>query len=291
MNLYTEKMKLVCNLKDFLDSKDFQEVLTPVLRRDNSNKVIQRVCTDLGFALRDSHELQLRYLLSRYHSVYEIGSCFRREDVAKSATNAAEFLLMELFTSKYDLVDLEALTREFILRYRPDTKFEAISVAECIRKDLNVDLFNTDEYELFCVLRKRYPDESFEQDYKYVLHYIETEIEPLGKGKVIFFRDYPQCTCSYANIISGSVVSRFELFADGLELANAFDDECSPERFIERNRQYPIFPAEENATVRGLKDGTLPSKSAGLGIGIERLCMFIYGNTDFNDFAFPSEDF
>ncbi len=278
-------------LKEFLDGKGFQEVLTPVLRKDTGSKVTQRISTDISYALRDSHELQLRYLLSEYPCVYEIGSCFRREDRTKSATKANEFLLMELFSCRHNLEDLKKIMKELILSYKPDTEFEEISIAGYIRENLGIDLFKSDQSELYSVLRKLYPEEKFEYDYKYVMHYIEAEIEPLGKNKIVFFMEYPECTCSYADIISGSVVSRFELFADGLELANAFDDECLPERFADRNKLLPIFPKEEAAIVRGLDEGILPEKSAGLGIGIERLCMFIYGSNDINDFAFPSEDF
>lgn len=287
MNHFKQKMSLVCDLKHFLELHRFNEVLTPVLRKD-SGSLIKRIGVTVGGALRDSHELQLRYLLSYYDSLYEIGSCFRDEE---TETKAQEFLLMELFSSKHSLDDLMELTKQFILQQKPEIVFEQISIAELIDNMFNIDLFSGQQKLLFQKLKQKYSHEHYPNDYEYVIHYIEEEVEPLSKGKVVFLTDYPECTCSYANIKKGDVINRFELFANGLELANGFEDECSPNRFIERNSQLPIFKKEEETIVRMLSDGSLPSKSAGVGIGIERLCMFLLDSKSIVDFAFPSNDF
>lgn len=287
MNHFKQKISLICDLKQFLESRGFNEVLTPVLRKD-SGSLIKRISVATGDALRDSHELQLRYLLSDYDSVYEIGSCFR-DEVAE--TKAQEFLLMELFSSKHSLNDLMELTKQFILQQKPEIVFEQISIAGLIGNEFGIDLFSGQQELLFQKLKQKYSQEHFDYDYKYVIHYIEEEVEPLSKGKVVFLTNYPECTCSYANIKKGDVINRFELFADGLELANGFEDECSPQRFRERNSLLPIFKKEEETILRMLSDGSLPSKSAGVGIGIERLCMFLLDSKNIVDFAFPSDDF
>ena len=290
MNLFLQKMNVVRDLKEFLNEQGFQEVLTPVLRK-NHGTLIPRIQLINGQALRDSHELQLRYLLSEYNSIYEIGSCFREESEENTSTNSREFLLMELFTSKHSLLDLKELTKQFLLRQKPDTVFYEISIAECIKNQFNIDLFHEDQEILIRKLKKIYPHENFLYDYEYVLHYIKKEIEPLSQGKVVFLIDYPECTCSYAKIKKGNIISRFELFADGLELANGFDDECSPESFIARNECLPIFQNEEETIVKCLSSSLLPANSAGVGIGIERLCMFLFESDEITDFAFPSKAF
>ena len=290
MNLYTKKIQIIHDLRSFLENRGFQEVLTPTLRKDPGN-LIGRIPLRDGSALRESHELQLRSLLSFYPCVYEIGSCFRDEDEAKADTNAKEFLLMELFSSKHNLADLKDFMKQFILRHRPNTIFGEVSIAGQISKDFGIDLFHEPQSKLYEALKRRYPQKQFVSDYEYVAHYIKEELEPLSKGTVIFFTDYPECTCSYANILQGSVISRFELFADNIELANAFDDECSAHRFIERNKPLPIFPHEEAVIARGLNDGSLPANSAGLGIGIERLCMFLHDSEKISDFNFPIDGF
>lgn len=290
VNLFQKKMKIVNDLKVFLNENGFQEVLTPVLRK-NSGNLIPRIQLVNGQALRDSHELQLRYLLSEYDSIYEIGSCFRDEPKENVSTSTQEFLLLELFTSQYSLFELKELTKQFILRQKPNTIFYEISIAECIKNKFNIDLFYEDQELLITKLKKEYPQESFLYDYEYVLHYIQKEVEPLSKGKVVFLTDYPECTCSYAKIKKGNVISRFELFSDELELANGFDDECSPELFTIRNKSLPIFQNEEETIVKCLSTSLLPSSSAGVGIGIERLCMFLFESHQIADFAFPSNDF
>ena len=292
MNYYAKKTEVTANLQRFLQQHGFQEVHTPILRRD-AGQLIKRIRLEANFpyALRDSHELQLRWLLTIYDSVFEIGSCFRKETSDKSATNSGEFLLMELFTTKYDLQQIQELVRQFILSLKPDVVFEEISIADYIKEHLGVDLLIEPQEVLFQHLKQSEPMLSFEYDYEYVLHYIEAEIEPLSKGKVVFFTDYPECTCSYADIKQGAVIRRFELFANGLELANGFDDECNVARFRARNASCPIFPKEEQAVAHALETKKLPTVSAGVGIGIERLCMFLYGVDDIKMFSYISDAF
>lgn len=295
MNLFKEKMRIMRSMKEFLDAKGFHEVITPTLRREAGSliprlKVRSQSGEDYG-ALRDSHELQLRWLLTEYDSAYEIGSCFREE--GESPNNLREFLLMELFTVKYNCNELMEVVKEFLLRYKPDVSFEKISVAEHIKAELGIDLSRDPQELLFKKLKNMYPNGAGKNDYEYeyVLQYIEDKVEPLSRGKIAFFYDYPECTCSYAKIKSGNIISRFELFADELELANGFDDECSSELFRSRNMELPIFEGEEGAIADALKSGLLPRASAGVGIGIERLCMFIYGSKRIKDFSFPSDTF
>lgn len=292
MNYYARKTEVTAKLQRFLQKRGFQEVHTPILRRD-AGQLIKRIQlkADFPYALRDSHELQLRWLLTMYDSVFEIGSCFRVETSEKSATNSGEFLLMELFTTKYDIQQIQQLVRQFILSLKPDVFFEEISIADYIREHLDIDLLTESQEMLFQRLKQSDPTLSFEHDYEYVLHYIETEIEPLSKGKVVFFTDYPECTCSYADIKQGAVIRRFELFANGLELANGFDDECNAARFRARNASCPIFPQEEQAIADALETQKLPAVSAGVGIGIERLCMFLYGIDDIKMFSYISDAF
>ena len=291
MNYFTKKIEVIHKLKAFLDSKGFYEVLTPIIRKDAGSLIPRIKLEKSSQALRDSHELQLRYLLSEYKSIYEIGYCFRSESEDSAATNAQEFLLMELFSSRHNLKDLKELTKQFISYYMPDAIFFEISIAEQIKLNLGIDLFVDSEDILVRKLKEIYEDYNFDYDYEYILHYIETEIEPLSKGKIVFFTDYPECTTSYAKIDKGHVISRFELFADGLELANGFDDECDPDLFFSRNSELPIFPKEENAIIEGLLSGDLPSHSSGVGIGIERLCMYLFDRKNISDFSFISDCF
>ncbi len=292
MNCFAKKTEIIVKMQQFLNSYGFKEVRTPVLRRD-AGDLIKRIKLedDFPYALRDSHELQLRWLLTEFDSVYEVGSCFRHETADKSATNISEFMLMELFTSKYNLAQIKELVKEFILSVKPNTTFEEISISCHIKENIGIDLMTEPQETLYEHLKRHYADKSFENDYEYVLYYIETEIEPLSNGKVVFFTDYPECTCSYADIGRGNVIKRFELFANELELANGFDDECDAARFMERNKELPIFPKEENAIAEALESGKLPSASAGVGIGIERLCMFLYDVSDISEFSFTSDAF
>lgn len=289
MSLFMDKMCIAKELKTFLEIQGFWEVSTPVFRKD-IGKAIRRIRVEGGMALRDSHELQLRYLLSEKNAVFEIGSCFREEAEDKKQTNAKEFLLMELFTIEHDLKALMELIKKFIAKYKGNVVFKEISIAERIKVDLGIDLFSDPQDVLYEKLKKEYLCKEW-KDYQYVEQYIRDSIEPLSKNEIVFFTEYPECTCSYANILRGNVISRFELFADGIELANGFDDECNSERFLRRNAEFPLFSTEEKWIAECLEKGILPSKSSGVGIGIDRLCMFLYDIKDINKFSFPTNIF
>jgi len=292
---WRRKMEILHDLKSFLEGKGFCEVITQILRKEEGN-LSKRIAVDNFGFLRESHELLLRYTLAEYESVYEIGSCFRNE-VKGSSTNLPEFLLLELFTKKYNICELRSMLEQFILLSRPEIKFEEISVAVHIKENVGIDLFVSPQNLLYRKLREKYSNENFEHDYEYVNHYITKEVEPMtkqGNDICVFLTQYPECTCSYADTFIGSngnIINRFELFINGLEVVNGFDDECDSENFIRRNEKLPMFPIEEEYIAAALKNGVLPQKSAGLGIGIERLCALIERNTDVNQLGFMSDLF
>jgi lysyl-tRNA synthetase class 2 len=291
ISYYKEKISLISQLRDCFNKKGFTELITPVLRQGTGD-IIKRVPVESFGYLRDSHELQLRYALSIYDSVYEIGSCFRHEE-AGSNTNMSEFLLMEVFSSQYSIEDLCNSLRELLHQLNNVITIESMSVSGYIEDKLKIDLFTQPQKLLFDTLRGKYPKAKFNYGYEYVNLFISEEIEPLTKGKFIFLKDYPECTCSYAKIIGGessSVVNRVELFANCLEIANGFDDECNADRFLKRNNP-PIFENEELVTALALETGVLPKSSAGLGIGIERLCMALYGIENINQLQYISDKF
>jgi lysyl-tRNA synthetase class 2 len=120
--------------------------------------------------------------------------------------------------------------------------------------------------------------------------FIEAEIEPSSKNKIVIFKDYPICTISSARKIQNtkSLINRFELFINGSEIMHAYEDENDLEDFINRSKKVDLYNYEEKIIINNIKDGILPSNSAGLGIGIERLCMAVYNVNNINEYFFSS---
>jgi lysyl-tRNA synthetase class 2 len=124
-------------------------------------------------------------------------------------------------------------------------------------------------------------------------------VEPhLGTGKLTFLYDFPISQASLANVRQDNppVAERFELYINGIELANGFqeltDAQIQRERFeqdllVRQKKGLANVPIDENM-LDALEDG-LPDCS-GVALGIDRLCMIIMGVSDINQvITFPFE--
>ena len=228
--------------------------------------------------MRNCMEIQLRCMLAYYENVFEIGPCFRKEDKTKEKTNGREFILMELQVREQRLEFLMDLLEKFILRYRNDLKFEVISVSEVIAQEFGIRLSVDGEEALVRKLVERYPEFKFEQNFEIILHFIQCEIEPMSKGKCVFFVDYPVSTLSVArhSTESEEIIRRFELFIDGLEISNGYENENDMDVFIERSKKTCTYTSEEKYLVEQINKGIVPINTAVIGVGVERLCMIIH---------------
>ena len=118
----------------------------------------------------------------------------------------------------------------------------------------------------------------------------------LKKISPVFIYDYPECQAALAVIRAGdpAVAERFELFMEGMEIANGFTELCDAaeqrlrfERDLRQRSQdgEPQVPIDERF-LRALEQGLPPC--AGVAIGIDRLLMVLTGATSIEDvLAFP----
>ena len=124
-------------------------------------------------------------------------------------------------------------------------------------------------------------------------------IEPkLGHCQPTFIHDYPASQASLARIRDGDppLAERFEVFAEGVELANGYheltdptEQRCRFEADIQarENQGLPSVPIDERL-IAGLEHG-LPN-CAGVAIGVDRLIMLAFGSRNISDvLAFPIE--
>lgn len=277
---YKQKIEIIKSLKNFLFDIGATEVFTPVMRKTSSDSIC-RMKTEYGTYLRNCQELQLRLMMEYYGNVFEIGPSFRKED-KEDNTHGREFTLCEAqFIAKGMDFLIDSLKR-FIRLYRNDFVFEQISVANEIHRLTGINIVNEGEEALINYLKKRYPNFSFNQNFKLINYFIQQEIEPLSKGRCVFFIDYPTCTLSLAryNDSSKETIRRFELFINGIEVSNGYENSTDIDEFIERNQKVGMFTEEEKYLEKKLRDGSVPTDTSIIGIGIERLCMAIYDISD-----------
>jgi lysyl-tRNA synthetase class 2 len=174
------------------------------------------------------------------------------------------------------------LLKDFISARRNDFSFEEISIAETIKSETGIDIVVDGEAALIAFLKLKYPTYVYTQNFQLINYYIQQEVEPLSKGRCVFFTQYPACTLSLARYdgTTKEIVRRFEFFIDGIEVSNGYENSLDVDEFVERNKNVSMFTAEEQYLEKKLRQGLVPIDTSIIGIGVERLCMTIYNIPD-----------
>ena len=230
--------------------------------------------------LRASPELQMKKLLAAgMDRVYQIGPCFREGE--RGRRHSPEFTMLEWYRASADyldiLADMEALLAEILdLKGFNGFKglnglkgsnggFERITVREAYLRWAGWDPF------------AKWDAERFDFD-------MATKIEPNLPSGPVFLMDYPPQAASLAKL-RGNVAERWELYVNGLELANAFTELTDP---TEQRRRFEEARAER----RRLNEADYPldeeflgalaqmPPAGGVALGVDRLVMLVCGVDD-----------
>jgi lysyl-tRNA synthetase, class II len=316
--VFIKRSKIISGVREFLNEKDFIEVeiptLQPVYGGANARPFKTHInAWDLDMFLSISPELYLKRLtVGGLEKVYTICKNFRNEGVDK--THNPEFTMMECYQAYVDYNEMMKITEEmfeFIAKkvlgktkvdYQGteiDFKvpWERLTMKESIKKHANVDVDKLSDDELKDLLRT---------------HNIETRedvtrglaiallFEELVEDKLIqpvHITDHPKETTMLCKEKRGDkeLIERFESFAFGFELCNAYSElndsikqtELLKEQ-VEKGRggDEEAHPMDEDF-VRALEYGMPPT--GGLGIGIDRMVMFFTDSKTIRDvIAFPT---
>ena len=316
---FIKRSKIIKEIRNFLDGRDFMEVETPMLVSNAGGAAARPFEThynalDEDVKLRISLELYLkRLIVGGMERVYEIGRVFRNEGV--DTRHNPEFTLMELYqayTDYYGMMELaESMYRTVCEKVNGTTKikygeyeidfskpFERITMLDAVKKYSGVDFteIKTDE-EAKALAKERGIE--FEERHKkgdilnlFFEEYVEEhliqptfvmdhpiEISPLTKKKP----DAPD------------YVERFELFINGWEMANAYSELNDPidqrERFAAQEEALAAGDEEANHTdedfLNALAYGMPPT--GGIGFGIDRMVMLLTDSAAIRDvLLFPT---
>jgi len=316
--VFLKRAQMIRELRCFFDARGFVEVETPMMHTIAGGATARPFVThhnalDLDLYLRIAPELYLkRLVVGGLDRVYEINRNFRNEGL--STQHNPEFTMLEFYQAYADYRDLMDLTQELItglvtrvcgttsIRYGDHTldftAWRRLSMREAIREFWPVEAGPPPSAEKLAQpdavrdAARRFNDwarpqgrtllENVEKDDPGVLTAILFEFvaeEKLIQPTIIY--DFPRSVSplSKARKDDPSLVERFEFFAGGLELANAFSELNDPDEQERRFREQVERGGEEVPKevdydyVRALCYGLPPA--AGEGIGIDRLTMLL----------------
>jgi lysyl-tRNA synthetase class 2 len=295
-------------IRQFMAERNIMEVETPVLshatvtdvqldsfRSDYSSPQAASVRT---LYLQTSPEYAMKRLLaSGTGAIYQISRVFRNEEQGK--LHNPEFTILEWYQPDYDhqqlMQELEMFLNLFAMSH-----CEKTSYAEIFIQHTGLDPHTCDTNELI-KLAQQYGLSSVLEERSALLDFIFSyKITPLsGNTMPLFVYDYPACQCALAKLSDSSpkVAERFELFINGMEIANGFHELADAEEQLARFEQDLALRKKEKRPelaidylfLDALKQG-LPD-CAGVAVGIDRLLMAMTGSKDIRDvLTFPIEN-
>ena len=313
--VFINRTKIINTMREFFNERGYLEVETPILQSIPGGATARPFIThhnalNIPLYLRIANELYLkRLIVGGFDGVYEFGKDFRNEGMDR--THNPEFTVMEIYIAYKDYIWMMEFVEEMLERVaralhgntdvmiegrkisfsRP---FRRVTMTDAIREKTGFDITGKSEEEL-----RKACDE---------LH-VETD-ETMGKGKLIdaifgqyceedliqptFVTDYPieMSPLCKRHRNNPELTERFELFVNGKELCNAYSELNDPidqmERFQEQLRLSEKGDDEamfiDQDFVRALEYG-MPTCS-GMGMGIDRLTMFMTGQSTVQDVLF-----
>jgi len=306
---------IVASIRRTLDGWGFVEVETPVLQPTYGGAFAEPFVThynalDADYYLRIADELYLkRLIVGGLEKVYEIAKDFRNEGL--SFKHNPEFTMLEWYEAYADYRDTMERIEQLVARTAQEVlgtttlsfRGHELDVAPPWRRVKFVDaleehgLWTRDEAELGRRLEERGVDVSHDPTWaKLVDHAHSHFVEPALIQPTILY-DYPVELSPFARATDDdpTIVERFEYFAGGVELGNAFteinDAEEQAARFAYQEAERAAGDVEAEAGdpdyVEALSYGMPPT--GGIGLGIDRLTMLFTGKESIRDtILFPA---
>ena len=318
-NIAFTRPKIIRCIQNYMDSKGFCEVETPVLTTLLTGASARPFVThhntqDLDMYLRIALELPLkRLLVGGMEAVYEIGRVFRNEGM--DPKHNPEFTLMEAYLAYSDLEGMMDLTEGMYTKIAKEVigkmtynwcgneinlegPWKRISMVDAIKEQTGIDFKKEMTFEEAKALAEEH--DILVEDHFVVGHIINAFFEKYVEETLIqptFLYGHPVeiSPLTKKNPEDPRFVDRFELFIGGKEFANAYTELNDPidqlERFEDQLKERDLGNDEANDIdmdfIEALEYGMPPA--GGIGYGIDRLCMLFTESESIRDvILFPT---
>ena len=313
---FIKRTKITNSIRGFLNDKGYLEVETPILQPIPGGAAARPFLThhnalNIPLYLRIANELYLkRLIVGGFDGVYEFAKDFRNEGMDR--THNPEFTMIELYVAYKDYNWMMGMTEQLLEKVAKDatgsTKvtvgdkeidfkapYPRVPILDAIKTHTGFDVSTMNEAQLREVCKKLHleVDESFGRG-KLIDEIFGEKCEHLYVQPT-FITDYPKemSPLTKAHRSKPGLTERFELMVNGSELANAYSELNDPidqrERF--EHQLALAQKGDDEATqfidydfLRALEYGMPPT--SGIGIGIDRLVMFMTNNSSIQEVLF-----
>lgn len=318
MNTFVARTNIMKSIREYLDERDYIEVETPVLGTIAGGAAARPFIThhntlDLDMYLRIATELNLkRLIVGGMERVYEMGRVFRNEGM--DVRHNPEFTTIELYQAYADYTDLMDITEGLVL----NAANKVLGTTEFDYQGTHIDLAKVKRISMNDAVKEATGKDFLSCQTVEEVRAMATEIgvpyeERFGIGGILnaAFEEKVEETLIQPTFITGHpteisplakrnpenpmITDRFEFFIYGRELANGFTELNDPidqeGRFLDQLKQREAGDDEAHEMDRdfitALEYGLPPT--GGLGIGIDRLVMFLTDSASIRDvLLFPT---
>ena len=316
LDMAKRRATFMTDIRQFFAQRDVLEVQTPLLSQaGNTDTFLQSVAAQVTYQdrpctyyLHTSPEFAMKRLLASWHvPIYQICPVFRDNEIG--VRHNIEFTMLEWYQPNYTLEDMAAQLNELLevlyghsivmSHYRYVDAFmdfvgihpltASLSALQAVAEDrglVGFDFNDTDDTE--ANRRQSWLDLLFS-------HAVEPN---LGHDLPTLIIEYPPATAALAKTAldkeGNTIAKRFELYINGIEIANAYDEladgEALRDRFKQDNQlrkrhQLPQMPIDEN--LLAASNDLMPC--SGIAVGIDRLFMVVTGASCLSEvITFPS---
>ena len=296
-------------VRSFFIEKGFLQVETPLL----ASHVIPEAHIEIfrteqislykksrSLYLLPSPELWMKKLIAQGSgSIFQICRCFRNNE-QDGVQHSPEFTMLEYYAHNadynYSLESTKELFKNLFLKFQPKYAEIPMNIMTIQSAFLKTTGINIEEHQEFESLRKAAIQAGYEITDSYttweeifnLLFVSKTEPEICGKG-ITVLKDYPvQIPCTAKKKENSPYYERWELYIDGIEIANCYSEETDPEKVRE---YYRTETAAKNslAQVPVDVDPSYPDifkdfpECSGTALGMDRLIMILTGCSDIKD--------
>ena len=313
---FVKRSQIIRSVREVLDSHDFLEVETPILNTIAGGAAARPFISyhnalDMQVYMRIAPELYLkRLIVGGMDRVYEMGRVFRNEGIDNR--HNPEFTSVEIYQAFADYRDMMDLTEEVVVK----TAEKVLGTTTINYEGTTIELASPWKRMSMIEAVKEYSGKDFNnvtdlEEARANAKELHLALEPsFGIGKIInaCFEEYVEDKLIQPTFITGhpkeisplaksnpenpEITDRFEAYIYGRELCNGFTELNDPidqkERFLKQVEERANGDEEANMMdedfVNALEYGLPPT--GGLGIGIDRLVMFLTNSSTIRDVLF-----